>query len=375
MDKLTNNAIESAKGNIYQIYMSLLYCRDLNENETIFFERFGDITVSGEKQIEVKKYSEPLNDNHINIWKTLKNWLQDYFEPTHYKKLILLTTQEYGVKSTLLGWNEKSPSQKYNILHTIFKDNQERHKKIEKEKHSTALKFMKYIFDNANHEKLITILDRFLILDSSPLLPQQYKTLLATCAPGIVEKNKPIYINSLLGFILSPDIVENSNGWSVTYNQLEEERVLLNSLLCKDTVIFPKKHFENKISINPSDFKDKLFVRKIEDIGYTEVILQAKNDYIKTCNTICDEFRNGIRKNRLDYYQEDIINQFRIKHRLHKRKAGTDILKESLSFYDEINGENSTAMDGFHSTPRDFKNGVIHIHMDDDNNDIKWSLK
>ncbi len=375
MEKLPNNASESAEGLIYQIYMSLFYCKDLIEGEVLYFEKFGDITISNDRQIEVKKYNEDLTDSHINIWKTIKNWLHESFDPTIYKKLILLTTQKFSKNSTLTKWNSKSESEKYQALETIYRSSKERNSSLNKYDESQVLKFMNIIFDDANKQKLKTILDKFIILDSTPLLDEQYKNLFYTCTPGIIETNKKLFLNSLLGFIISSDTIKNSGGWSITYSQIEKERVLLTKALCKDTSIFPKKHFEKELTISHCDYKDKLFVRKIEEIGYKEVILKAKMDYVKTCDTICDEFKNGIIKNRLKYYQEDLIESFIIKHRNHKRNAGEDKILASLNFYDFVTSEESNALDGFQSTPRDFKNGIIHIHMDDDSKDLKWNLK
>ncbi|CAH5426854.1 hypothetical protein [Enterobacter cloacae] len=374
MEKLPNNASESTEGHIYQIYTALLYCKDLLKGESLYFEKYGDITISNNCQIEVKRYKEDLSDTHINIWKTIKNWLHSSFNPNIYKNLILLTTQQFSKTSTLNDWNSKTNVEKYQALEKIYELSKKRNKDTTLIDQPLTLKYMHDIFNENNESKLKTILTKFIILDRTPILEEQYNRLFYTCTPGIINSNKKIFINSLLGFIISPDTIGNKSGWCITYEQIEEQRTLLTSALCKDTSIFPKRHFDKKLDISSSDYKNHLFVKKIEDINYHDVIIQAKMDYIKTCNTICDEFKNGVNKTRFDFYQDDLINNFVIKHRFHKRNVKKDISIASLNFYDLITSEESNAIDGYQSTPRDFKNGIIHMHMDDEDKDLKWDL-
>ncbi|MGV2812618.1 hypothetical protein [Enterobacter cancerogenus] len=262
MEKLPNNASESTEGHIYQIYTALYYCKDLLKDECLYFEKYGDITISDDCQIEVKRYHEDLNDTHINIWKTIKNWLHSSFEPSIYNKLILLTTQQFSKTSTLKNWNSKTDTEKFLALEKIYELSKKRNEKTALKDQPVTLKFMHDIFNKKNDSKFKKILSKFIILDSSPILKEQYDRLLYTCTPGIIENNKKIFLNSLLGFIISPDAIGNKNGWCITYEQIEEQRVLLTSELCKKTSIFPKKHFDRKINVASSDYQNHLFVKK-----------------------------------------------------------------------------------------------------------------
>ena len=104
--KHKNDASASIKGTIYQFYVALEKCFNLLKNENIYIEKYGDIT-SNSEQIEVKHYQKCLTNLDKNFWNTLKNWLQDDFDISSYKNLILLTTQDMGNKCLFKDWNEK----------------------------------------------------------------------------------------------------------------------------------------------------------------------------------------------------------------------------------------------------------------------------
>lgn len=115
---LAHDATKTITPIFYQCYVALEKCFDMMENESIYIEKYGDVTRFGgnsDNQIEVKAYQEPLTDLSPNIWKTLKNWLNDP-NIENYKNLILLTTQNYGVNSSFKEWNIKSKEERLNIL-------------------------------------------------------------------------------------------------------------------------------------------------------------------------------------------------------------------------------------------------------------------
>ena len=119
--KIANNSSDTIIPIIYQFYIALEKCFDLLENESIYIETYGDITVmSGAKssQIEVKDYEKDLTDLSHNIWKTLKNWLNDP-NVLSYKSLILLTTQDLGATTVFKEWNNKDRNEKLLTLKGI----------------------------------------------------------------------------------------------------------------------------------------------------------------------------------------------------------------------------------------------------------------
>jgi hypothetical protein len=104
--ELAHDATKTITPIFYQCYIALEKCFDLMENESVYIETYGDVTVVSENessQTEVKNYEKDLTDLSHNIWKTLKNWLNDP-NITSYKNLILLTTQNLG---TTTAFNEE----------------------------------------------------------------------------------------------------------------------------------------------------------------------------------------------------------------------------------------------------------------------------
>ena len=79
-EKLTQDSTKTFKPIIYQFLVALEKCFEMQENESVWIEKYGDVTNSNGEQIEVKDYQKDLTDLDHNIWKTLKNWLDDRFD-------------------------------------------------------------------------------------------------------------------------------------------------------------------------------------------------------------------------------------------------------------------------------------------------------
>lgn len=372
----TNDSSESLKGSIYQFYHVVKFCSSLREGQRIYIEKFGDITISHSAQIEIKKYSDALTDSHENLWKTLNNWLDDKFDVNHYNALILLTTQSYGVNSLLKGWNILSKDEKYKLLETIHSHSNHNFISSGKENKSHSLILMEKVLAKKHKGKLDTILGIFSILDSEPMLDKQYSELLETCAHGIIKEKKELYIQNLLGFIISPNITNGTSGWCITYEELEKQRVALTSEYCKGSVIFPKFHLRKSREEDYTNIDNKSnYVIKIEDISYTEVIESAKRCYISAKKTITDELSQGVYYQRFIDYDISILENFQNAYRRKKRTLANNCeIGHCQDFYDEIHYEPSIGIDGFSEVPKDFKNGVIHMHLDDEDKDLSWKF-
>src|ERR1035437_5122903 len=284
-DKKTNDATATIKGTIYQFYVAVEKCFELVEGEKVRIEKDDDVSTQNQ-QIEVKQYESDLSDSHENIWKTLKNWLDSKFDHSGYKSLILLTTQSIGIKSTLANWNNKTTDEDLTVLKDIYSKAKVRDdKRKEKDKNtpqSDSYKLMNYVFSPENTEKLTSILEKFSIADSSLMALDYYERIKQVYCKGISPTNKDTYMNSLLGYVISPKVIDE-NSWEISYDDFTSQNALLTSMYCKETKIFPQKYTE--ASINQKDKEEvtkHLFVKKIEDIEYHEVIPSAISDFIRT---------------------------------------------------------------------------------------------
>lgn len=51
----------------YQIHVAIDYCHTTEKHDVLWIEVFGDVTVAGRDQVEVKNYIEDLTDGHENF--------------------------------------------------------------------------------------------------------------------------------------------------------------------------------------------------------------------------------------------------------------------------------------------------------------------
>lgn len=107
---------------MFQFLVALERCFEMQEGQSVYIERFGDVSVIGEEnstQIESKYYKRDLHDLDENIWNTISNWTDISFPVDSFSSLVLLTTQKIGAKSKWNGWNEKSLTERIAILNDI----------------------------------------------------------------------------------------------------------------------------------------------------------------------------------------------------------------------------------------------------------------
>ena len=143
-----NAALTTALAFHYQVLIGLDKCFSLEEGQSIWFEKDGDVSLISpdplaSTQTEVKDYAAPLSDHHENLWKTLKNWLAPEFDHTQYGVLVLHTTQAFGVTTRLKDWNTQSVEQRLKALNIIFADRTE--EQLNAEKPSEVIKLQKAV--------------------------------------------------------------------------------------------------------------------------------------------------------------------------------------------------------------------------------------
>ena len=105
MAKVSFDSTSTIKGIIFQFLVALERCFEMQEGQSVYIERFGDVSVVGgedSKQIESKYYKRDLSDLDENVWNSLFNWMESSFPLEKFSSLVLLTTQKIGRKSK---WN------------------------------------------------------------------------------------------------------------------------------------------------------------------------------------------------------------------------------------------------------------------------------
>lgn len=371
-NKLKQDASSSITGTIYQFYIAIDECFGLLDGEKVIIEKYGDVTVSNNYQIEVKHYEEDLSDLHKNIWNTINNWLQNTFDISHYKNLILFTTQRFGAKSSFKEWNNKTKNEKKQILDDVA---QKFHQKSKKGKNTEKL--LKSVLDDSKSVKLLNLLDKFMIFDSSAEYNIYYEQIKQKHGKSVLSSNTDDYINSLMGYLLSPK-VRIGESWEITYQDFTSKVESLVNQFRSGTIIFPKKYTTLKVGDDEiNHHNEHSFVKKIEDIDYHEVISKAISEYVRTNHTISLELgKYAINKEYYISYGQELIDTYDPAYaRASRNTDKANWINHSQNFYDSITGSEAPPFIHFNDAPKFFRNGLLHSMANDEDKNIVWKLK
>lgn len=367
-NEINNNASASTKGIVYQFYVALENCFELEEGESVYIEYYGDVTISGKTQIEVKNYKKSLTNLDHNFWNTVNNWMNESFSHEKYKSLILHTTQSVSHLSTFKDWNEKDSKTRLIDLLLIHSNYSKR-----KSKNQKTLKLMNTVLDAKNRPKLIGLLPKISIQHSQIQSQLLHKRIRDRYTKGIPKSSQDKFIRTLLGFIISPQITTDIK-WEISFDDFSIEVKELTKVLKEDSIIFPKKIALEKI--DNVKYTNSVFVKKISEINYHEVIPDAISDYVHTNSLILKEMKASAKYESLKSYKQEINEDHKIKFRQAKRKVrNEDCINGSQDFYDDFTGKEANTFHGYNSVDSYFRRGLIQGMADDDTNyNIKWLL-
>lgn len=369
---LINDSTKTFKSIIYQFLIALEKCFEMQDDESIWIEKYGDVTSSSRIQIEVKNYQKNLTDLDHNVWKTLKNWLDDNFKATNYKNLILLTTQTISKSSKFIDWNTKNKDEKYQILNLIAEEFNK-----QKNKSNSTQNLLNDVLKPDKRHKLLEILEKFTIQSKSDNDEVLYKKLKETRTDGILEEKKDEYLDSLIGYIIKPEIT--SGGWEIKNKDFRQKTKSLIETYTSTTKIFPKIETPSITDDIIKEHQSYLFVQKIEDINYCEVKSEAISDFIYSRTILNEELKNyEISRKEYKHYEDELLKSFQAK----RRNALLDVnssnrINESKKLYNNTIGEVAPNFYNFNDTPKSYRNGILHELANDSDNpsDIVWKLE
>lgn len=397
---IRGNATCRLKGYLYQFMVALDHCFDLGYGQSLYIETYGDLAILSngednlekeERSIEVKMYSEDneLDIKHPNFLNTLYNWSEDIFHYEKYKHLILFTTQGIKEGDSLFNWNSKSINDRFNIVSEVYekyilekteyinKHPSKKHKSIE-----SNIRKMQFILcsvcnndktidsTTASSERLKDILSRIQIIEKQNDYLSFYENNLLTKRAYMADKDKKIiFINSLLGIILNPLLVNST--WEISYEYFRKELDILNNSLAGKKRIFPTIELPNDISIDD----DALFLQKLREIGFSK-IEEAITEYAKVSKYIEEESSVTAIKTSFNDYKNDLMDVYVNLYELHTSKDVKDVNKESVSFvYTVFNESRSVKFSIYDRIEPYFRKGLYHNLANEESNNLIWKLK
>ena len=370
MSKLSFDSTSSFKGIIFQFLVALEKCFEMQEGQSVYIERFGDVSLVGEEgseQIESKYYEKDLTNLDKNVWNTLANWMDNSFELDKFSALVLLTTQKVGARSKWRDWNNKSVSDRKIILNEIHNSFDKKRDKSEE-----LQRIMNKVFDAEKTSRLDEIAKKLTIDYLSMDGMSYYNKLRDVYGRHIPKIQRSRYINALYGYIINPHVVENN--WQISYNDFGREQEALSEKLRNNTAIFPEK--KNLGDINVDEYLSNAFVSKIQDINYTDVIPEAVSDYVHAGQLIVEDIETcPTIKTSYNVYEENLERKYKSKFRTACRNCKTtEIINKSKDFFDDVTGASEEGFHTFTTVPLFFHNGVMHI-LANEKKDIVWKLK
>ena len=389
IESLRSDASPQIAGFLYQFVVALEYCFKLTVGQSLYLEKYGDVAIkedgnydkdATDTSIEVKMYADELDTKHHNLLNTLYNWLEDDFHYEMYKHLVIYTTQNIKKGSPLAGWNNKSKEEKTKVVADEYgkylKTNQH---KIEDE---DACKY-KSIKENAGmmrkvlqSESLGMLLEKVEIQDNCQNLQKSYERLMGY-AKVTTDNLRPTFINSLLGYIISPPNMKG--GWNITEKDFSNQVQILAKEMLPETLSFPDAP---KVEVNESDYDDALFVKKLRVIDYRR-ITEAVMDFARTTGLLTGEFDRPSAEKNLAAYQEEILRIY-----WHKYENAVDSLYDGAELTDDdinraskiflrdmLQATRGITFEPFGVTKPYFSEGMCHYMANDSEQNVKWLLE
>ena len=367
-----NAALTTALAFHYQALIGLDKCFSLEEGQSVWFEKDGDVSLISpdaleSTQTEVKDYVAPLTDHHENLWKTLKNWLAHEFDHTQYGVLVLHTTQAFGATTHLKDWNSQTADQRLQVLKDIFAERTEDQLNVEKP--SDVIKLQKAVMA-ADEVLLKNVLGKVTLFTQADNAQELEKQILSRPV-GIPKNNLKSYLHGLIGFVYAQ---ATQLSWSIKHQEFAAKCEELTALLCKKEFTFPVFSGYEASELEVELHQDKPFVQKITEIEHHEMIPDAVGNWLELQNSLLEQLDEyPLYKDKTITYQSQLVKKYKLAYSSAQLEA-TDSIKSSKLLYNRTISEQPLNM-GNDIPPLEYKNGLIHDAMDDEERDLKWTVE
>lgn len=374
---LRADATPMLRGAVFQLCVAVESCFKLKARQVLYVEELGDVTVAADTQTEVKLHSSPLTDNHPNFWNTLFNWTDSAMDARQFRFLILLTSQEFGTECQLVRFNELEPAKRLQLLVSIHeglaRDFERRTRKAGGSPSKTLVQQRELLMGD-RRALLEELIGRIFIEARCATPSELYTRLCQEQARHVLDSKRESYVDAVFGFVCRGGLTEQSH-WKITCEEFNEQIQALTSTYCQESRQFPRAEFDRIDLADIDESSQDIFVQKLKEIGATgSHVKKAIRDYEGTTSTIDKEFRNHTSAGlHLKRFTTDVIDLFESGHELACFAPAHDV-NSSMRFYLEMIGSTPPTFPGYADSPANFRNGILHVTMDDHNSNYVWKV-
>jgi hypothetical protein len=382
MSKIKQNSLSQQIGNVYHYYVAIKLLLENNNWSKCEVEKLGDIALidKNNKQIFNIEVKHHIEKNELKVYeeeflKTLSNWfdIRNLFDEN--TKLILMTTSTISKGNPLQYWNLFTSDNKYKTL----TENQIQ------ENGATYVNMIKYFHKiNENVDELKELLSKFDIQHSLFNILEIRNEIKKTSHFRLFkddEKKKDKVIDELYGLIGRG--LENKDKWEIIKSEFDQK-------LIESTTLIQDKQLrtDNSIDIKTIDtkilsYKDKQFIRKLENIEFREDVFQSAIDnYAKTIIEITERMTLSSSleyDERLENYDKSLVKLVSdVKTEYRYKRDLTYIEKSQDSYFKIMNFTKIPFIpEEFDDQTTFFQKGYLHFLADDEDEPKKicWSLK
>ncbi|MFZ6770466.1 hypothetical protein ACO0LM_25705 [Undibacterium sp. Di26W] len=373
-----SDATASTVAVVFQLGVAVDKCYELASDQTLVIEELGDVTIENLTQIEVKCYTDSLTDGHPNFWNTVTNWSDKSFDQSKYKSLVLYTTQPFGAQATIADWNSCDIDRRLELLVAINKEfENEFNKKFSNNAAATASKTLlqqRALLSDTNRARFLEVIGKIFIETSSPSPSDLYTKLLNVRSKGILKKHKQKFVDTLIGYVarLGRPKVQR---WEITGEEFDVYLQDLYTLFCRESHTFPSAHYDDfDPTTIPSPSYDH-FVQKILDIDHHKHVADAIHHYHTTINTISDLFGDHtIYVKDLLEFKKQVAKKFDLEYDS-ACLSYEPTINNSKIFYIKVMLSQPPNFRGFEDSPSWFRNGVLHLRMNNHPDQFQWMLQ
>jgi hypothetical protein len=271
-DTFANDNTQKLLGFDYQKLVALEMCMDAEKNQHIWIECKGDVATN-DTSTEVKHHNKRhnLSSNSEDVWKTIKNYVNDKHVVEGFNHLRLHTTSIISEGSIFYGWNDLTANQKQS--------------KLIQHSPSASIKNFHAQIKACPPADLKSILGKFCIKTGQSTINQKWEEIVDHSILIIIpELFRDAAVELLYGYITKAAI-DNDKRWQISINDFHRALQSYISRFTTGKTPFPFKPQQN---VDPSG-ESFIFLERMKDINLPPRAIElALSDYLRAQSSMIE---------------------------------------------------------------------------------------